>query len=240
MSRWLGEGARLVKRLFKLARAKQPAVIFIDDIDSLCGIRSVYEHDEAQRLKTEFMVQMEKVSVNSDGIVVIGATKFPWRLDTAIRTRFEKRVYIPLPEKISRQHMFELSIGNIPCDLKPEDLNQLAKMTEGYSGADISKVVGVAMRLNLRKILRATHYKKVQGPNPSDPSQIVDDLYMPCSAHCSGAIQMTWEDIPGDRVVEPPLTLWEFMESMEHSRPTVTQSDLKQYDMFTETFGQTR
>ena len=205
MNRWLGEGAHLVKCLFKLARAKQPAVIFIDDIDSLCGARSDYGHDEAQRLKTEFVVQMEEVGVNSDGIVVIGATTIPWRLDTAIRRRFEKRIYIPLPEEISRRCMFELSIGNMPCNLKPEDLNQLAKMTEGYSGADISKVVAVAMRLNLHKILRATHYKKVQGPNPSDPSQVVHDLYIPCSARCTGAIQVTWEDIPGDRVVEPPM-----------------------------------
>ena len=237
MSRWLGEGARLVKRLFKLARAKQPAVIFIDDIDSLCGARSDYGHDEAQRLKTEFMVQMEEVGVNNDGIVVIGATTIPWRLDTAIRRRFEKRIYIPLPEEISRRRMFELSIGNIPCDLKSQDLDQLAKMTEGYSGADIKKMVGEAMRLSLCKIQRATHYKKVQGPNPSDPSQVVDDLYMPCSAQCTGAIQMTWEDIPGDRVVEPSLTLWEFMESMEHTRPTVTQSDLERFDNFTEKFG---
>eukprot|EP00731_Ephydatia_muelleri_P023739 Em0016g10a len=136
--RWLGEGARLVKRLFKLARAKQPAVIFIDYNDSLCGARS---DDEAQRLKTEFLVQMEEVGVNNDGIVVIGATTIPWRLDTAIRRRFEKSIYIPLPEEISRRHMFELSIGNIPCDLKSQDLDQLAKMTEGYSGADINKMV---------------------------------------------------------------------------------------------------
>ena len=238
MSRWLGEGARLVKRLFKLARAKQPAVIFIDDIDSLCGARSDYGHDEAQRLKTEFMVQMEEVGVNNDGIVVIGATTFPWRLDTAIRRRFEKRIYIPLPEEISRQRMFELSIGNMPCDLKPEYLNQLAKMTEGYSAADISKVVGVAMKLNLRKILMATHYKKVQGPNPSDPSQVVDDLYIPCSAQCTGAIQMTWEDIPRDRVVEPPMTLSDFMESMAHTQQTVTQSDLERFANFAENFGQ--
>ena len=238
MSKWLGESERLVKNLFELARANKPAIIFIDEVDSLCGARSDGENDATRRIKTEFLVQMQGVGIDNDGILVLGATNIPWGLDAAIRRRFEKRIYIPLPEEMPRRRMFELNIGNTPCDLKPEDLNQLAKMTEGYSGADISIVVREALMMPIRKVQTATHFKKVRGPNPTNPNEIVDDLNTPCGPRDSGAKEMSWMDIPGDKLLEPAITVSDFMKSLEHTRPTVNQSDLEQFIKFTEDFGQ--
>ena len=181
MSKWLGESERLVKYLFELARANKPAIIFIDEVDSLCGARSDGENDATRRIKTEFLVQMQGVGIDNDGILVLGATNIPWGLDAAIRRRFEKRIYIPLPEEMPRRRLFELNIGTTPCDLKANDLTQLAKSTEGYSGADISIVVREALMMPIRKVQIATHFKKVRGPTPSDPFEVVDDLYTPCS-----------------------------------------------------------
>jgi len=70
-----------------MAREKKPAVIFIDEIDSLCGARSDNENDATRRVKTEFLVQMQGVGNDSDGILVLGATNLPWGLDSAIRRR---------------------------------------------------------------------------------------------------------------------------------------------------------
>eukprot|EP00731_Ephydatia_muelleri_P026395 Em0018g495a len=168
VSKWLGESECLVKNLFELARAYKPAVIFIDEVDSLCSARSDGENDATQRIKTEFLVQMQGVGIDNDGILVLGATSFPWGLDAAIRRQFEKRIYIPLPEEMPRRRLFELNIGATPCDLKANDLTQLAKSTEGYSGADISIVVREALMMPIRKVQIATHFKKVRGPKPSD------------------------------------------------------------------------
>jgi len=102
VSKWLGESERLVKQLFKLARENKPAIIFIDEIDSLCGSRSEGENETSRRIKTEFLVQMQGVGNDNDGILVLGASNVPWELDPAIRRRFEKRIYIPLPDPVAR------------------------------------------------------------------------------------------------------------------------------------------
>lgn len=82
---------RLVKQLFEMAREHKPSIIFIDEIDSLCSSRSDTESESARRIKTEFLVQMQGVGNDMEGILVLGATNIPWVLDAAIRRRFEVR-----------------------------------------------------------------------------------------------------------------------------------------------------
>ena len=84
--------------MFKLARENRPAIVFIDEIDSLCGSRSEGENETSRRIKTEFLVQMQGVGNDMDGVLVLGASNVPWELDPAIRRRFEKRIYIALPD----------------------------------------------------------------------------------------------------------------------------------------------
>jgi len=91
VSKWLGESEKLVRSLFEMARESKPAIIFIDEIDSLCSSRSDSESESARRIKTEFLVQMNGVGNDTDGILVLAATNIPWALDSAIRRRFEKK-----------------------------------------------------------------------------------------------------------------------------------------------------
>ena len=238
MSKWLGESERLVKNLFELARANKPAVIFIDEVDSLCSARSDDENESTRRIKTEFLVQMQGVGIDNDEILVLGATNIPWGLDAAIRRRFEKRIYIPLPEEKARWRLFQLNIANTPCDIKPENLSELAKKTEGYSGADISIVVREALMMPIHKVQCATHFKKARGPNPLNPTQVVDDLYTPCSPQDPKAIEMTWMEVPWDKLLEPQISFSDFQNSLNNTRPTVNKSDLMQFVKFTEDFGQ--
>lgn len=96
-----------------------------------------------------------------DGILVLGATNIPWVLDPAIRRRFEKRIYIPLPEERARFTIFKLHIGSTPHSLTDHDFKELAKKTHGFSGADISVLVRDALMQPVRKVQTATHFKKV-------------------------------------------------------------------------------
>lgn len=238
VSKWLGESERLVKNLFELARAQKPAIIFIDEVDSLCSSRSDSENDATRRIKTEFLVQMQGVGVDNDGILVLGATNIPWGLDAAIRRRFEKRIHIPLPEEGARRHMFELHMGNTATSVSGRDMATLAQKTDGYSGADIGIVVREALMMPIRKVQMATHFKKVSGPSPTDPSVIADDLLTPCGPREPGAIEMTWMDVPSDKLLEPKVTLSDFLKSLQNTRPTVNSADLKRFEDFTNDFGQ--
>merc|ERR1719221_2230080 len=99
----MGESERLVRSLFDMAREQKPSIVFIDEVDSLCGERGGSgESDAGRRIKTEFLAQMDGVGKSKEGLLTLGATNTPWSIDTAIRRRFEKRIYIPLPEAEAR------------------------------------------------------------------------------------------------------------------------------------------
>lgn len=86
---------RLVKQLFQMARESKPAIVFIDEVDSLCGSRGEGESEASRRIKTEFLVQMNGVGNDMDGVLVLGATNIPWQLDSAIRRRYSHQFDLP-------------------------------------------------------------------------------------------------------------------------------------------------
>lgn len=238
VSKWLGESEKLVKSLFSLAREHKPSIIFIDEIDSLCGSRSENESEAARRIKTEFLVQMQGVGNDNDGILVLGATNIPWTLDSAIRRRFEKRIYIPLPEDHARSFMFKLHLGSTPNELTDADFVTLGKKTQGYSGADVSIIVRDALMQPVRKVQSSTHFKKVRGASRTQPDAIVDDLLTPCSPGDPNAIEMTWMDVPGEKLLEPVVSMPDMLRSLANTKPTVNEQDLEKLQKFTEDFGQ--
>jgi len=131
VSKWMGDSERLVKSLFELARQNKPAVIFIDEIDSMVSNRSDGENEATRRIKTEFLVQMDGVGKDDDGILVLGATNIPWGIDPAARRRFQRKIYIPLPDEPARLAMFKLNTGTTPNNLNDDDFKKLAELSEG-------------------------------------------------------------------------------------------------------------
>ena len=172
-----------------------------------------------------------------DGILVLATTNVPWTLHTTILPIFEKRIYIPLPDEAARKRMFELHIGDTPNQLTPKDLQELGKRTDGYSGADIEIVVREALMMPIRKVQNATHFKKVQGPSPTDSDMICYDLLTPCSSQDDGACKMSWMDVPGDKLLEPRVQLGDFILSLENTRSTVKTDELEKFESFTRNFG---
>lgn len=219
-----------------MARKKAPSIIFIDEVDSLCSSRSDSESESARRIKTEFLVQMQGVGKTNDNVLVLGATNIPWCIDSAIRRRFERRIYIPLPEEVARRELFRLNIGKTKHSLTDEDITQLAKRTVNYSGADISILVRDAIMEPVRKFNTATHFKKVSGPSPSG-NEIAHDLFTPCSPGEPGAIEMNWEKVPAGKLVEPVVTLSDMLKALASSRPAVKKDDLLKFEEFTRDFG---
>uniref|UniRef100_A0A8C2K6K1 vesicle-fusing ATPase n=1 Tax=Cyprinus carpio TaxID=7962 RepID=A0A8C2K6K1_CYPCA len=230
VSKWLGESEKLVKNLFTLAREHKPSIIFIDEIDSLCGSRSENESEAARRIKTEFLVQMQ-------GEI---SHMLPWTTKPYmfIVFRFEKRIYIPLPEEHARGFMFKLNLGSTPTSLTESDFMTLGKKTDGYSGADISVIVRDALMQPVRKVQSATHFKRARGPSRNDPNVIVDDLLTPCSPGDPQAIEMTWMEVDGEKLLEPIVSMSDMLRSLANTKPTVNEQDLEKLKKFTEDFGQ--
>lgn len=85
---------RLVRQLFEMARESKPAIIFIDEVDSLAGTRNEGESEGSRRIKTEFLVQMNGVGHDDTGVLVLGATNIPWALDNAIKRRYVLETFL--------------------------------------------------------------------------------------------------------------------------------------------------
>jgi len=237
VSKWLGESEKLVRNLFQLSRESKPAIIFIDEVDSLCSSRSDSESESARRIKTEFLVQMNGVGKDTDGVLVLAATNMPWTLDPAVRRRFEKRIYIGLPNAAGRSKMFQIHLGNTPHELTTEDFRELAGLTEGYTGSDISTVVREALMEPVRIVQNATHFKRVIAPDRTDPTKNREYL-VPCSPGDPLGETLTWQDIDGDTLLEPKITKSHFLRSIQNTRPTVSEGDLEAQIQWTKDFGQ--
>ncbi|KAG7228818.1 hypothetical protein INR49_008596 [Caranx melampygus] len=192
-------------------------------------------------LVSKWLGESEKVpgvGNDNEGILVLGATNIPWTLDSAIRRRFEKRIYIPLPEEPARSFMFKLHLGSTPNDLTETDFVTLGKESEGYSGADISIIVRDALMQPVRKVQSATHFKKVRGSSCNNPGVVVEDLLTPCSPGDPNAIEMTWIDVPGDKLLEPVVSMADMKRSLSKTKPSVNTEDLDKLQKFTDDFGQ--
>ncbi|XP_048842968.1 spastin-like isoform X2 [Brienomyrus brachyistius] len=140
-SKYVGEGEKLVRALFAVARELQPSIIFIDEIDSLLCERREGEHDASRRLKTEFLIEFDGVQSGSeDRVLVMGATNRPQELDEAVLRRFAKRVYVTLPTEETRLKLIKNLLGKHGNPLTQTELVKLARTTEGYSGSDLTSL----------------------------------------------------------------------------------------------------
>jgi len=145
MSKWLGEAEKNVAALFnsvrKTASEGRPAIVFIDELDSLIGKHSSEVGGEV-RVRNQFLKEMDGVIDKGKNIhaYVIGATNKPWDLDWPFIRRFQKRILVPLPDYNARLHMLKLYSSHLT--LAPDmDLYSLSRMSEGFSGSDIRDCV---------------------------------------------------------------------------------------------------
>jgi len=144
MSKWLGEAEQNVAKLFTSVRKSaiegKPAIVFIDELDSMMGKHSNEVGGEI-RVRNQFLKEMDGIVDKGKNlhVYVIGATNKPWDLDWAFIRRFQKRILVPLPDHHTRLMMFKLYTANL--QLAPDvDLHELARLSEGFSGSDIRDV----------------------------------------------------------------------------------------------------
>ena len=141
MSKWLGEAEQNVARLFnsarKTAEGGRPAIVFIDELDSLMGKHSNEVGGET-RVRNQFLKEMDGIIDKGRKlhVYVIGATNKPWDLDWPFIRRFQKRILVPLPDYHARLQMFKLYTSNLQL-AQDVDLHELARLSEGFSGSDI-------------------------------------------------------------------------------------------------------
>ncbi|KAJ4965875.1 hypothetical protein NE237_017724 [Protea cynaroides] len=141
-SKWVGESEKAVRSLFAKARANAPSIVFFDEIDSLAIIRG-QENDGASvadRVMSQLLVELDGLHQRVD-VTVIAATNRPDKIDPALLRpgRFDRLLYVGPPSEIDREHIFRIHVRKMPCSCDIS-LRELACLTRGYTGADISYI----------------------------------------------------------------------------------------------------
>ena len=222
-SKWRGESEKLVRLLFEMARFYAPSTIFIDEVDSIGTKRGEGDNEASRRVMAEMLVQMDGVSGMSENeelsneelkkkiVMVLAATNHPWDLDDALRRRFEKRVYIPLPNTVGREEMFKINLKGVTL-AKDVNIPELVKMTDGYSGADIANVCREAALMQMRRKLMKTGggFDIMQLAN--NPQKLQEEL-------------------------EAPVSQTDILTAIKNISKSVSQSDLKRYEEWTSEFS---
>jgi len=140
-SRFLGESEKLISHLFDMAEQMSPSTIFFDEIDALASQRGgSSEHEASRRMKAQLLTRLEGIdgALENSSIFVLAATNFPWHLDEALLRRFQKRIFIPLPDLEGRILLLKMHISDLIDD--DFELEMFAEKLDGYSCADIENL----------------------------------------------------------------------------------------------------
>lgn len=167
---------------------------------------------------------MQGVGRDDEGVLVLGASNLPWALDAAVRRRFEKRIYIPLPDYNARGYMIDRLIKKQENNIQQHEIQQFAQSTEGYSCSDISIIVKDAVMQPLR-LLQTT-----------DKFKIVGNQFMPVKQETPAGgdiVVKNYMSLEKDQLKMPPLSGEDFAISVQKCKPSVGKEQLQEYVNFT-------
>ena len=212
------------KTLLAKALATQGKTTFFNvSPDSIGQKRSDGDSEASRKVMAEVLVQMDGVSGKLDQedlsieelkkniVMVMGATNLPWDLDDALRRRFEKRVYIPLPNSVGRREMFHINMKGIKVQ-DDIDLDKLVQLTDGYSGADIANVCREASLMQMRRKLMKTGGRLNFTMIKNNPSCLMNEL-------------------------DAPVSQTDFETAIKNISKSVSKNDIKKYEEFTEEYS---
>lgn len=203
LSKYFGESSKLVTALYTTARRLAPSVIFLDELESLTGQRDGGESGAELRVVSTFLTELDGLTgKDSDTYVLtVGATNVPWLIDKAILSRFEKRIYVPLPDAAARE-----SILKIHLEKKGHSLafpsSELLNRSDGYSGRELEQLAAEAVK------------RMVEEMNPT----LVD------------LVEQGRDVLSKYELRLRPLELRDFETAFAVLKPQTTRTDLAQYD----------
>jgi transitional endoplasmic reticulum ATPase len=219
LTMWFGESEANVRDIFDKARSAAPCVLFFDELDSIAKARGGNVGDgggAADRVINQLLTEMDGMS-NKKNVFIIGATNRPDIIDPAILRpgRLDQLIYIPLPDDKSRVAILKANLRKSPI-ARDVDLPYLAKVTNGFSGADLTEICQRACKLAIRECIeREISHERQRAQNPDAH---MDDDFDPV----------------------PEIRRDHFEEAMKFARRSVTDNDIRKYEMFAQTLQQSR
>lgn len=221
LTMWFGESEANVREIFDKARQAAPCVLFFDELDSIARARGSSSGDAGgagDRVINQILTEMDGMGAKKN-VFIIGATNRPDIIDPAILRpgRLDQLIYIPLPDRPSRIAILKANLKNSPI-AKDVDLEFLAEKTNGFSGADLTEICQRACKLAIResieKDIEAQRLRQEKGGDDMETEEAEDPV--------------------------PDITRGHFEEAMAYARRSVSDNDIRKYEMFAQTLVQSR
>jgi SpoVK/Ycf46/Vps4 family AAA+-type ATPase len=151
---YIGESERKLHAIFDKARSSAPAILFFDELEALAGKRQYSREGTSSKLVSQFLSEMDGFAQDNRGVLILGATNVPWAVDAAFRRagRFDRVLFVPPPDRGARRAILEAMLSGRPTD-GSVDLDELAKRTSGFSGADLDNIVETASDIAIEESL---------------------------------------------------------------------------------------
>lgn len=220
---WFGESEANVRDVFDKARAAAPCVMFFDELDSIAKARGGGAGDAGgagDRVLNQILTEMDGMNTKKN-VFIIGATNRPDQIDNALLRpgRLDQLIYIPLPDEASRLSIMQATLRKSP--VAPDvDLNFLSKNTHGFSGADLTEICQRAAKFAIRESIEA---------------DVRHEREKAAKAESGDAMDTAEEDDP-----VPVITRAHFEEAMMYARRSVSDADIRRYEMFSQNLQQSR
>lgn len=149
---WIGWSADKLKTVFAEARAKQPSLIFIDELDAVCPPRGMYSDSISQEVTAQLLSEIDGIGSDGQAVFLVGATNRPDHVDSAMLSRFAERIEIPLPDEPTRRALLEVFLGTMRfVGDRRNVIESLAKSSAGRSGRDLRNLVNAAVLTGVKR-----------------------------------------------------------------------------------------
>jgi len=232
LTMWFGESEANVRDVFDKARAAAPCVMFFDELDAIAKSRGGGSGGDGggagDRVINQILTEMDGMNAKKN-VFVIGATNRPDQIDSAILRpgRLDQLIYIPLPDEVSRLSILTATLKKSP--VAPQvSLEFLAKHTHGFSGADLAEICQRAAKLAIRQSIEAD-IKLAREREARKTAAAGDDVKM----------EEDTDEVEGVDEV-PEITVEHFEEAMRFARRSVSDQDIRRYEMFAQNLQQSR
>ncbi len=158
---WMGNSEKNLHAVFEQARANTPCVLFFDEADALGASRSELRQSSMKHVINQFLAEMDGVASNNEGILILAATNAPWSIDPAFRRpgRFDRVIFVAPPDEDGRKQILDNYLDGKPVERV--NTSTIARMTEGFSGADLKALVENAAEKKLEESLAKGVLQKI-------------------------------------------------------------------------------
>jgi len=222
LTMWFGESESNVRDIFDKARQASPCVLFFDELDSIARSRGSSAGDgggAADRVINQILTEMDGIGVKKS-VFIIGATNRPDIIDPAILRpgRLDQLIYIPLPDEPSRINILKSCLRKSPI-AKEVDLDFIAQHTKGFSGADLTEICQRACKLAVREVMELETKREQERRDKEQRGETMET---------------------DDEDLVPEVGRRHFTESMKYARRSVSDNDIRKYEMFSQTLQTAR